>query len=100
MGQQANSGTRFIVVSLAIANPTSSDVHASPPDYIRLQAGTMTIAPEGSTSIPIDITANTTNTTGTAAFLVPQNETAFTLILLAGTSTGASSQATIAFQIQ
>ena len=99
-GQQADKGMRFLVLALSLSNPTSSDVIANPPDYIRLQSGGNMISPQGSTTLPTSLAANTSNTNGEAAFLVPQNETAFTLVLLASDSTGATSQATIAFQMQ
>ncbi len=99
-GQQADKGMRFLVVALSIANPSSSDVIANPPDFIRLQTGGTLTAPQGSTTLPTSFSANTTNANGEAAFLVPQNATAFTLVLLASDSTGATSQATIAFQMQ
>jgi hypothetical protein len=99
-GQQADKGMRFLVVALSVANPTSSDVIANPPDYIRLQAGATVASPQGNTTLPTSFSAKTTGATGEAAFLVPQNETAFTLVLLASDSTGATSQATIVFQVQ
>jgi len=98
-GKQADKGMRFIVVTLKIENPSTQDLHTYPPDYVRLQAGGGTIAPEGNTAIPLQFAAGTTNTTGSAAFLVPENETSFTLILLANGSTGADKDASINFQI-
>lgn len=99
-GQQADQGKRFIVVALTISNPSTSNVNAFPPDYIRLQAGGNTITPEGNTTIPLQFAAKTTNSQGTATFMVPQNETAFTLVLLTSSLTGAAKDTTIAFQIQ
>lgn len=98
-GQQASKGMRFLVVALSLANPSSSDVIANPPDYLRLQTDGALTAPQGSTTLPTSLAANTSNATGEAAFLVPQNETAFTLLLLANDSTGATSQVMIAFQV-
>ena len=46
-GKQADKGMRFIVVTLKIENPSTQDLHTYPPDYVRLQAGGGTIAPEG-----------------------------------------------------
>jgi zinc-ribbon domain len=99
-GQQADKGMRFLVVALSIANPTSSDVIANPPDFLRLQTGGTLSSPQGSTTLPTSFSANTASSTGEAAFLVPQNEIAFTLVFLASDSTGATSQATIAFQMR
>lgn len=98
-GQQADKGMRFLVVALSVANPTSSDVIANPTDYIRLQVGGTVASPQGNTTLPISFSANTTGTTGEAVFLVPQNETAFTLVLPTNDSVGATSQAAIAFQM-
>ncbi len=94
--RQVSPNTR---VALKIENPSTQDLRTYPPDYVRLQAGGGTIAPEGNTAIPLQFAAGTTNTTGSAAFLVPENETSFTLILLANGSTGADKDASINFQI-
>jgi hypothetical protein len=99
-GQQADRGMRLLVVALSLANPTPSDVIANPADYIRLQTGGTLTSPQGSTTLPTSLAANTADTTGEAVFLVPQNETAFTLVLLPNDATGAASQATIVFQMR
>ena len=96
-GAQADKGKRFIVLAFNIDNPTSQDTNAYPPDYIRLQFGGTTIAETGD-AIP-RIAASTSNLTGLVAFLVPQENTSFTLILLPSDLNAATSQATIPFQI-
>lgn len=98
-GRQADKGMRFLVVELKIENPSTQELNTYPPDYVRLQVGGGTIAPEGSTAIPIQFAAGTTNTTGSAAFVVSEHETSFTLILLANGTTGADKDASISFQI-
>jgi hypothetical protein len=98
-GKQADQGKRFVVITLKIDNPGSSNVNAYPPDFIRLKAGDTTAPPIGNTTIPLGFAAGTTNATGSAAFLVPQDGTAFTLILLPNALTGATNQASINFQI-
>src|SRR5712692_790216 len=96
-GAQADKGKRFIVLTLKIDNPTSQNVSAYPPDYVRLQFGGTTIAETGDT-LPTPA-AGTSNATGLVAFLVPQENTTFTLVLLPNGVTGATTQATIPFQI-
>jgi len=96
-GAQADKGKRFIVLAFNIDNPTSQDTNAYPPDYIRLQFGGTTISETGDT-IPT-ITASTSNLTGLVAFLVPQENTNFTLVLLPNDINAATSQATLPFQI-
>jgi hypothetical protein len=97
-GRQADKGMRYIVVAVSVDNPTSQDINAYSPDYVRLQVSNNQIAPEASTIAAFP--AGTTGTKGVAAFLVPQDSTSFTLLLLPNISTGATSQATIHFQIQ
>jgi len=99
-GKQADQGKRFVVITLKIDNPGSSNVNAYPPDFIRLKVGNTTAPPIGNTTIPLGFAAGTTNATGSAAFLVPQDGTAFTLILLPNGLTGATNQASLNFQIQ
>ncbi|MFL5656788.1 MAG: hypothetical protein ACJ8CB_21730 [Ktedonobacteraceae bacterium] len=96
-GAQADKGKRFIVLALKIDNPTSQGSNGYPPDYIRLQFGGTTIS-ETSDTIPTTA-AGTSNLTGLVAFLVPQENTSFTLVLLPSDLNGATSQATIPFQI-
>lgn len=96
-GTQADKGQRFLVLAFSIDNPSSEGDNSYPGDYIRLQyAGTV---------IPCDqamiggIAANTTNTQGLVSFLVPQDTTTATFILLPGHTLGATSQATIPVQV-
>jgi heme/copper-type cytochrome/quinol oxidase subunit 2 len=96
-GAQADKGKRFITLSLKIDNPTSNNLSAYPPDYVRLQFSGTIIVEHGDT-LPTPA-AGTNNATGLVAFLVPQDVTAFTLVLLPNGVTGATSQATIPFQI-
>jgi len=95
-GAQADKGKHFIVLALKIDNPSSQGSNAYPPDYIRLQFGGTTIS-ETNDTIPTT-TAGTSNLTGLVAFLVPQENTSFTLLLLPSDLNGATSQATIPFQ--
>ena len=95
-GVQADTGKRFIVLALKIDNPSSQGSNGYPPDYIRLQFGGVTIS-ETNDTIPTTA-AGTSNLTGLVAFLVPQENTSFTLVLLPSDLNGATSQATIPFQ--
>ena len=95
-GAQANTGKRFLVVTLKIDNPSSQGSNGYPPDYIRLQFGGTTIS-ETNDTIPTTA-AGTSNLMGLVAFLVPQENTSFTLLLLPSDLNGATSQATIPFQ--
>jgi hypothetical protein len=97
-GKQADKGQLFIVVAVNVDNPSSSDVNAFPPDYLRLQVGGNQIA-EANDSIPTGFVAGTTGSKGLVAFLVPQNSTSFSLVLLGNGTAHASSQATIPFAI-
>lgn len=96
-GTQADKGQRFLVLTFSIDNPSTDGDNAFPPDYIRLQyAGT--IIPCNQAMIG-SIAANTTNTQGLVSFLVPQDTTTATFILLPGHTLGATSQATIPVQV-
>jgi hypothetical protein len=96
-GTQVDKGIRFLVLTFSLDNPGTEDLNAFPPDYIRLQYGATTIALEQ--AVIGAAAAGTTNTQGLVSFLVPQNTTTATFILLPGHTPGATSQATIPFQI-
>jgi hypothetical protein len=80
-GAQAAEGMRYVIISLRVDNPTSHDVVIGfPEDYMRLKSTDATSAPIVDTmTLPGHAPANTTNITGTVFFLMPQNDTAFTL---------------------
>ncbi|HEY6540157.1 MAG TPA: zinc ribbon domain-containing protein [Ktedonobacteraceae bacterium] len=85
-GHQATSGMRYVVLSFKVDNPTSSNkVIGFPNEYMRLKAGSIVNSPADgiSTTLPLGANANTTGTTGTVTFLMPQGNTAYTLIFLA-----------------
>jgi hypothetical protein len=84
-GKQADSGMRYIVVTLKADNPTSSTFFPDMTTYTRLKSGDIINSPTGN-SFPVDIAAGTTGTTGTVTFLMPQNNGSFTLTMLARTS--------------
>jgi hypothetical protein len=82
-GKQATSGMRYVVLSFKVDNPTSNDKGiGSTQDYMRLKTGGITSSSVNET-LPFVVNANTTGATGTVTFLVPENNTAYTLIFLA-----------------
>ena len=80
-GAQATAGMRYVILSLRVDNPTSHDVVIGfPEDYMRLKSTEVTSAPIVDTmTLPGHAPANTTNVTGTVFFLMPENDTTFTL---------------------
>lgn len=97
--KQATAGNLYVFINFALINHTSSDVSIFPNDFMRLQAGSSTQAPDSNT-FPYTIAAQGT-AEGVAGFLVPQNATSFTLILLGNTSVNPPiAQVTQTFQIQ
>jgi len=94
---QADKGKRFLVLSFSIDNPGTEGNIGYPPDYIRLHYGGTIAALDQEVIGNAD--AGTTNTPGLVSFLVPQDITTATFILLPGHTPGATSQATISFQI-
>jgi hypothetical protein len=97
-GKQAGSGQRFLVLAVNVDNPSSSDVNAFPPDYVRLQVGGNQVA-EANDSLPTGFAAGTTGSKGLVAFLVPQDSTSFSFVLLGNGTAHASSPAIIPFAI-
>ena len=96
-GTQVDKGMRFLVLTFSLDNPGTEGLNAFPPDFIRLQYGGTTIALDQ--AVIGDAAAGTTNTQGLVSFLVPQDTTTVTFILLPGHTPGAINQATIPFQI-
>ncbi|MDQ6643665.1 MAG: hypothetical protein M3Y76_04380, partial [Chloroflexota bacterium] len=98
-GKQADSGMRYIVVTLKANNPTKSDYYIFASDNIRLQTGTTTSPPTDNT-LSSAIPAGTSGATGTVTFLMSQSASSFTLVMLPRTDvTPAATQATSNFQI-
>ena len=96
-GTQVNKNMRFLVLAFSIDNPGTDGNNGYGPDYVRLQYSGTTITCEQLVIGNID--ANTTNIPGLISFLVPQDTTAATFLLLPGHTPGATSQASIPFQI-
>jgi uncharacterized membrane protein len=99
--QQVSAGMRYVIVTLSVSNTTANDFNAYWGDYIRLQSGSVTNSPSSDTNFPTSFPAGSAGTTGSLIFLMPQDSTSFTLILLAQPNTSPPiSQATANFQIQ
>lgn len=82
-GHQATSGMRYVVLSFKVDNSTSNNkVIGFPEDYMRLKVGGLTSSPADK-NMPLYANGNTSGTTGTVTFLVPENNAAYTLIFLA-----------------
>jgi hypothetical protein len=97
-GQQAPSGMEFLILTLKVDNTLSQEaITGSPFDYLRVKAGGQTVAPVD-TTLPISFATGEMGKTGTATFLIPQNSSACTLILLSQ-DPGTSGQATTDFQV-
>jgi hypothetical protein len=85
-GHQAASGMRYVVLSFKVDNPTSNNkVIGFTNEYMRLKAGSNVNSPADGipTTLPLSVNANTTGASGTVTFLMPQGNTAYTLIFLA-----------------
>ncbi|HLZ55783.1 MAG TPA: zinc ribbon domain-containing protein, partial [Ktedonosporobacter sp.] len=87
-GTQVDKGMRFLVLTFSLDNPGTDGLNAFPPDYIRLQYGGTTIVLDQ--AVIGDAAAGTTNIPGIVSFLVPQDTTAATFILLPGHTPGAT----------
>ena len=97
-GQQAKKGMKYVVVTLSVDNTLSQlAIAGSAYDYIRLQSGQNTATPVN-TTLPVSFDTGVTGKIGTVSFLVPNGSTAFTLVLLPQSQSGAT-QASTDFQI-
>ncbi len=87
-GKQASKGMHYVSVTLAVDNTLSQTaIPGSAFAYMRLKAGSTTATPVEAT-LPVSFDAGANGKTGTVTFLVPQNATTYTLILLAQPQTG------------
>ncbi len=97
-GQQASKGMEYLTLNFTIDNTLSQEaISGSPFDYMRVKVGGQTSSPVA-TTVPVSFASGATGKTGTATFLIPQNNTAGTLILLSQ-DPGGSGQATTNFQL-
>lgn len=98
-GNQATSGNVYVTVTLAVFNPTANDYSGYYADIARLSTGSATSSPTGASTFPTSVPSQT-NATGTIVFLVPQGNTAYTLVMLAVQSSPPIQQTTVPFTIQ
>jgi hypothetical protein len=99
LGTQATKGMRYITLSMTVNNPTTSDFNAYTPDFARIKTGDIiTSTVGGSFGSAVDIVSGSTGTTGDFIFLVPQDVTSYTFILL--DKSGQNQNSTIDFQLQ
>lgn len=97
-GQQASKGLHYITVTLKVDNTLSQEaITGSPFDYIRLKSGNTTASPQ-QTTLPVSFDTGVIGKTGAVTFLMPQNSTAFMLMLLSQKQSGVD-QVTTDFQI-
>jgi len=82
-GKQASKGMHYVTVTLKVDNTLSQTaIPGSAFAYMRLRAGSTTATPVD-TTLPVSFDAGVNGKMGMVAFLVPQNATTYTLILLA-----------------
>jgi hypothetical protein len=85
----------YMILTLKVDNTLSQQaIPGSAYDYARLKSGDVTASPKD-TTLPVAFDAGEMGKTGTITFLVPQNSSAFTFILL---PQGGADQATRDFQ--
>ena len=97
-GKQADSGMRYIVLTLKADNNSSNTFYTNA-DIMRLKSGSITNSSTNNT-LPPPISAGDTGATGTITFQMPQNNSSFTFIMLAQTTASPPiAQASTDFQI-
>ncbi|HEX7735164.1 MAG TPA: hypothetical protein VF458_09875 [Ktedonobacteraceae bacterium] len=96
--QQASKGSVFLTIDLTIDNTLSQQaISGSPFDYMRIRVGGQNFAPV-STTVPVSFASGDKGKKGSATFLIPQNTTTCTLLMLSQ-DPGNSGQAKLDFQI-
>ena len=98
-GKQATSGNVYITVTVGVFNPSSNDYSAYYGDIARLSVAGTTSSPTSDSTFPTSVPSQAT-ATGTFVFLVPQGNTAYTLVMLAVQSSPPIQQTTVPFTIQ
>jgi hypothetical protein len=87
-GKQASKGMHYVSVMLKVNNTLSQTaIPGSAFAYMRLKAESTTASPV-ETTLPVSFDAGANGKTGSVTFLVPQNATSYTLILLAQPQSG------------
>jgi hypothetical protein len=96
---QADAGSVYIVVDLAIDNASQTSFYPFPNDTVRLQSGATKNGPTD-TTLPSSLDAGQTNAQGSCAFLMPAGSTNYTFLLLPNTFAGINQSANAQFQIK
>lgn len=78
---QATKGNLYVVLTLSAINNSSKEFISLPSSFMRLQTGDNMQAEDGDSTFPYDIASQATGA-GTVGFLVPQDASSFTLIML------------------
>ena len=78
-GHQASKGMRYLILTLKVDNPLAQTaIPGSPYSYVQLQANNTSVNLID-TTLPVSFVAGTSGQVGTLTFLVPQDDTSFTL---------------------
>ena len=85
-GQQAPQGQRYVTITLKMDNNSSQGFSAYYGSYARLKSGSNESLPTTDSTLPTSFPAGSTGATGTLVFLMPDNSTSFSLILLGNTT--------------
>ncbi len=97
--KQAETGKRYVTINVSIDNPTATAQNAYWGDYLRLKGGNLTSSPATDATIPLSFAAYSTGVTGSASFLVAQDSTSFSMVLLGDKIATGSPETTIDFHI-
>ena len=80
-GVQASKGMRYLILTLKVDNPLFQEaIPGSPYDYVQLRANKAAIQLKAAT-LPVSFEPGAIGKIGTLTFLVPQDNTSFTLTL-------------------
>jgi len=80
-GMQASKGMRYLILTLKVDNPLfQKAIPGSPYSYVQLRANNTSIKLKD-TTLPVSFDPGASGKIGTLTFLVPQDDTSFTLTL-------------------
>ncbi|QBD82418.1 hypothetical protein EPA93_43170 [Ktedonosporobacter rubrisoli] len=97
-GKQAQQGMHYVTLTLKLDNTLAqAAIVGSAYDYMRLQAGGVTALPQYA-SLPLALEEGASGKTGSITFMVPQNATDLTLLMLTRQKEGFK-QATLDFHL-
>ncbi len=99
LATQATKGMRYITLSMKVDNSTTGDFNGYGPDFVRIKTGDLISSVlGGSLDDNLHVAGGSTGTTGDFVFLVPQDVTSYTFLLL--DRSGQNQNATIDFVLQ